>query len=661
MKYHAAPVDFRADINGLRAYAVVAVLLFHFKISGFTAGFIGVDIFFVISGFLMTGMIIKSLEDNRLSVAQFYLARIRRIVPALLFLLVSLLGFGYFFLLALDYEALGSQSIYAMGFISNVYFWQTAGYFDAAAHEKWLLHTWTLGVEAQFYVLLPLYLLCLWSLRPGTRTMIYGLALAFIVSLALSILGSQWRPVAAFYLLPTRGWEFVAGGLVFLIGRDAPHINKYSRQIFWSGFALWMLTMVVIDGQTAWPSGWALMPVVGTMLIMLSRQYESQLTAHPLAQWLGDRSYSIYLWHWPVVVGLYFAGLQDNWQWIVAGLLSSLLLGHFSFEWVETPCRIALSSGGVKRLLLALSGVYMLVGATAVAAKLFASDARRAPAIEMAAAERNNKDPRRKECEGSPAGVPGCVYGEGPVAAIVRGDSHVFAVATALEQAALKNSESVMLLSMSACPVMDGIKFVDVRNRAADACETFNKLADTETSKFPDTPLVLVSRASFYVKGPNEPDRQDEAKYAPVYFRKKYRFIDESGFSDEYASVLTTTACRLAKNRVVYLLRPIPEFGVDVPKTVLRSLMFSGQSGDVKMPIREYMERNKIVWSAQDLAAQQCGVKILSPLKYLCDEKYCYGSKNGHPLYYDDNHLSEYGNKLLVPMFEQIFNVRRKQ
>ena len=651
----ANPIEYRRDINGLRAYAVMAVLLFHFKIPGFAAGFIGVDVFFVISGFLMTSIIVKGLEGNRLSVWQFYMARVRRIVPALLVLLASLLVLGYFFLLTSDYKALGNQSISAIVFLSNIYFWQTAGYFDATAHEKWLLHTWTLGVEAQFYVLLPVYLLSLWKLRPGVRTIFYGLIFAFIASFALGIVASSWQPVAAFYLLPTRGWEFLGGGLVFMLGREVPRWQQYARQFFWFGFALWLAAIMLIDGQTAWPSGWALLPVFGTMLIILSQKMDSVLTAHPLAQWLGDRSYSIYLWHWPFVVALYFAGLQNRWPWIALGLFLSLLLGHMSFRWVETPSRIALSSGRKRKQLMALASSGMLVGIFAAGVKLFDVHGRRVPEIEIAAAEQDNKDPRMKACEGTTKGVPSCIYGQGQPAAIVRGDSHVFAVVTALEQAAVNNQKSVTPWSMSACPVMDGIRFTNIKTRSADACDAFNKWADNEALKYPAVPLVLVSRASFYVMGPNEPDRQDEAKYAPVYFAKKYKFRNDPGFVEEYGRVLTATACRLAKDRVVYLIRPIPEFGIDVPKTISRSLMFGGNSGDVKLSVSEYMERNKIVWDAQDMAAKHCGVKILNPLPYLCDKNYCYGSKNGRPLYHDDDHLSEYGNKFLTPMFEKIF------
>ena len=153
---------FRHDINGLRAWAVMAVVLYHFGVPGFAGGFVGVDVFFVISGFLMTSIIISGLEQGRFSLWSFYLARARRIIPALLVLCISLLVLGWFWLPSADYKMLGTHAATALAFVSNLKFWREAGYFDAASHEKWLLHTWSLSVEWQFYILLPLGCLLLW-------------------------------------------------------------------------------------------------------------------------------------------------------------------------------------------------------------------------------------------------------------------------------------------------------------------------------------------------------------------------------------------------------------------------------------------------------------------------------------------------------------------
>lgn len=201
--------SFRTDINGLRAWAVIAVIFYHFSIPGFGGGFVGVDIFFVISGYLMTRIIVLGMENEKFNLWTFYLSRARRIFPALLALCVSLLVFGWFYLSSVDYNELSKHVLTSILFISNIKFWREAGYFDAASHEKWLLHTWSLSVEWQFYLLLPLILITLWKLRPNVRLLTTVIGLGLLTSLVLSVLATSWKPSAAFYLLPTRAWEML--------------------------------------------------------------------------------------------------------------------------------------------------------------------------------------------------------------------------------------------------------------------------------------------------------------------------------------------------------------------------------------------------------------------------------------------------------------------
>ena len=655
MNQSVPAISYRQDLNGLRAYAVMAVLLFHFKVSGFSAGFIGVDVFFVISGFLMTAIIVKGLERNNFSIWSFYMARVRRIVPALLALIGVLLLLGWFFLPTPDYQALGSQSAYSIAFISNILFWRSAGYFDIAAHEKWLLHTWTLGVEAQFYLLLPIYLLALWKLRAKVSTLFWGLGFAFLASLALSVVASSWKPVAAFYLLPTRGWEFVGGGLVFLLGRECPSLQRYSKAMFAVGFALWLVAMLVIDSQLAWPSAWALLPVLGTMLIILAQHTSSILTAHPIAQWLGDRSYSLYLWHWPFMVVLYFAGLQDEWLWIAVGLALSLFFGHLSFHWVETPTRISLTASSLSKQVITLGLAGMLIGVAAVSARLFVFEGRLLPELEVAAAESNNKDPRRVECHEyrTGEGSPNCKYGAGELGVIVVGDSHAQSSITGVKEAGRPLGKAALLHSLSGCRQVLGTTRIDKKGEL-NVCQEFNGWVLEDIKKMSATPVVIINRTSGEVFGPNENPDMLGAPF--IFLTKIYKNSYDKAFLSEYKNALISTVCQFREdNRPVYLVRPYPEMGVHVPNTLVRNMQFLRNKEDIKITLEEYHERHAFVWQAQDMAAEQCGVKILDPLPYLCDEQYCYGSRDGRPLYFDDNHLSEYGNKFLVPMFEQVF------
>lgn len=282
--------SYRYDINGLRAWAVIAVLLYHFRLPGFSAGFIGVDLFFVISGYLMTQIIVSSLENQHFSLFSFYLSRLRRILPALGVLILLLFITGWFILPITNYQQLGQQAGYSIVFLSNIHYWLSSGYFDYSSQEKWLLHTWTLGVEFQFYLLYPLILLSLWKASPKRSSLLIGINLLFLCSLGLSLGLPQWLNTANFYLLPTRAWEFLAGGLCFFV---APKIKSPSTRyrLFLVGAGLWLVALLLIVPYTQWPSLWTILPVISTCSLLLAQQQHIVLR-HPLAP--STTIYSVY-------------------------------------------------------------------------------------------------------------------------------------------------------------------------------------------------------------------------------------------------------------------------------------------------------------------------------------------------------------------------------
>lgn len=321
---------FRHDINGLRAWAVLVVMLFHFGIPGFSGGFVGVDIFFVISGYLMGGIIIGGLEERggrKFSVWNFYLSRARRILPALLVLCAILLVLGWFVLLPTYYRALGGHVLTSALFLSNIKYWLEAGYFDSASHEKWLLHTWSLSVEWQFYLLLPLLLWGVWRFWPGRRNAFIALSVCFGASLGLSIWLTAFRPEAAFFLFPTRAWEMLAGTLIAMRGGVNAYAPWQRQACEGLGFSMMAIAVFTANPET-WPGGYAVLPVLGAMLVLIANRQDSPLTAPAVLQRLGDWSYSVYLWHWPVVVALAYLGWLQQWYIVLAGLVLSLLLGR---------------------------------------------------------------------------------------------------------------------------------------------------------------------------------------------------------------------------------------------------------------------------------------------------------------------------------------------
>jgi len=359
---------FRKDINGLRAIAVIAVVLFHFNPAWMPGGFAGVDVFFVISGYLMTGIIFRGLTAGTFSLSRFYLSRANRIIPALAWLCLLSLVFGWFYLNPIDYKNLAKHVGSSMAFISNFVYLGEAGYFDATSHEKWLLHSWSLSVEWQFYILYPLLLIALKrfvSISALRNIVLVGAVVGFLVGMLLSFT----FPNAAYYLLTARAWELLLGGVAYLF----PIQLKKNRAIVAElcGLALIACSYLFVSQDNYWPGYLAFLPVVGSFLLLQANRQESLLTNNFVFQQLGSWSYSIYLWHWPIVVFLWYRDLQG---FEFAGIVASVLLGYLSYRLIEcrtlfkhkrdySPFRLAIAPGlFVFTLGLASSAIYLKAG-----------------------------------------------------------------------------------------------------------------------------------------------------------------------------------------------------------------------------------------------------------------------------------------------------------
>jgi len=632
--------DFRHDINALRAIAVVAVLLFHFRVPGFAGGFAGVDVFFVISGFLMASIILTRLQQQSFSLGHFYLARVRRIVPTLAVLVTSLLLIGWWLLPPIDYRDLAANGLYALMLIANIRFQRDAGYFEAASHDNWLLHTWSLAVEGQFYLVLPLVLMLVWRFsRNGLLPVLMALML---VSLARSAWLAHNSPDAAFFLLQSRAWQLLTGAIVFMISQRAVagRIQPYATPVSALGLLLILATIVSVDASTVWPGIAAIAPVAGTAMILLMAPQAPWMRAAPL-YYLGLSSYSLYLWHWPVVVALIFLGIADSVLAISGGMALSVLLGLLSWRLIENPSRKTLKSA------------YVLAGIVAVtltpAVLIYSQDGipGRLPAnAERAAAEALNFDPRRGECLArNGRDFPWCQYGGPDTRAIVVGDSHASSLFTAItslvqqdDAAAEEEPEAGILASAyNGCPTLMQGSSVD--NSAG--CRAFNQFLVEQLARLDSNiPLIIVNRSSVYHLGSAVRSDSDFQRPLVSYGRRQAR--PSPALTARYREDLIATACHFAAQRPVYLVRPIPEMPVDVPRSMARRHLLK-RAGEIRLPRTVYDQRHAAVWQAQDQAAQQCDVQILDPTQALCDSDDCYGSDHGRPLYYDEDHLSEFG------------------
>lgn len=337
-------MDYRREIDGLRAIAVIPVILFHAGFETFSGGFVGVDVFFVISGYLITTIILAELEQGKFSIVNFYERRARRILPALFFVMLVCIPFAWFWLSPDNLLEFCRSLVAVVFFSSNILFWREDGYFANAAAEKPLLHTWSLAVEEQYYVLFPIFLMLFWKL--GKRWILIALGLVFVVSLAVAQWAAYAKPVAAFYLLPTRGWELLIGAFAAFYLSKTSH-KEFGKRVAeiggWLGVALILYAVLTYSKATPFPGFYALVPTLGTVLVIL---FATQQTT--VGRFVGNKafvgvgliSYSAYLWHQPLFAFSRYESLTEPSKFLFVALSAfSLVLAYLSWKFVETPFR----------------------------------------------------------------------------------------------------------------------------------------------------------------------------------------------------------------------------------------------------------------------------------------------------------------------------------
>jgi peptidoglycan/LPS O-acetylase OafA/YrhL len=361
---HLTPKKYRPDIDGLRAIAILSVVGFHAFPSLFRGGFVGVDIFFVISGFLISTIIIDSLERNNFSFLKFYRRRIKRIFPALLLVLMTVLILGWFILLADDYRQLGKHVAGGAGFISNFLLWKESGYFDNSAESKSLLHLWSLGIEEQFYIFWPFLL---WFANKRRLSLLKFALMIGLISFTLNVIKVHADKVAAFYSPQTRFWELMSGAsLAYIILNRQRFINQKHRLGTWLskiagwqepevamkvfleaqsviGLALLAISVCVISEKDLFPGWWAILPVLGTVLIISAGQQtyiNCKFLSNKVLVGIGLISYPLYLWHWPLLSLTYIAnGHEPTTLTRIVIVLLSTVLAWLTYKIIENPLR----------------------------------------------------------------------------------------------------------------------------------------------------------------------------------------------------------------------------------------------------------------------------------------------------------------------------------
>lgn len=633
-------MKYRSEIDGLRAIAVIPVILFHAGFSTFSGGFVGVDVFFVISGYLITTIILDKMERGTFSIVEFYERRARRILPALFLVMLVSLPFSWFWLTPSDIKYFSQSLVAVSTFSSNILFWSESGYWDTANELKPLLHTWSLAVEEQYYILFPLFLMLMWRYRKR------WIFVAFMLIAGVSLVTAQWGvynyPSAAFYLLPTRGWELAVGaGIAFyFLYRKQKILNLLSHKLVDEALGLFGFLMIgygvfMFDETTPFPGFYALVPTIGAGLLILFSSSETivgrLLSSKPLVS-IGLISYSAYLWHQPLLAFARhrsFVELSEFTSAIVAFL--SIPLAYLSWRYVERPFRQKDTINSTRIFLFALVGSAFFITVGVVGYKtngffeLITNKSQKAVLLTALSS------PKRAEChtKGTNYRKPdeACEYHFQGSSWATFGDSHTVELAYALADLLRDKNNGVKHFSFSACAPSY------LQNSQEPGCISWTNETINYISNNPEIKNVVISyrihsalfggHRNVYPKVPNKGNEDDRKKIWTSYIKTLKHFLQSK------------------KN--VFLVLQAPE----APKKVSKLIMREVNPVDVKgVSVDWWQKRSKFV--RDRLNEIPDGVKIINPEEFICDSEYCYVVKNRTALYFDDNHLSVEGAKIIA-------------
>lgn len=656
-------MKYRSEIDGLRALAVLPVILFHAGFDLFSGGFVGVDVFFVISGYLISTIMISEMADGNFSLVNFYERRARRILPALFFVLLVCLPFAWFLLSPGELKSFGQSLIAVSTFSSNVLFWLDTGYFDPAAELKPLLHTWSLAVEEQYYILFPLFLMLTWRL--GVKWVLIILALAFFASLGAAHWGAYNKPSPTFFLLPTRVWELLVGVFVaFYLKYNSYLISHNINQIFsLIGFGMIGYSIFAFDADTPFPSLYAVIPTIGTGLLILTAVPNT--IVHRLLSFspfvgVGLISYSAYLWHHPILVFArhrFFGDLSV--LLLIILCLSSLLLAFISWRWVEAPFRnkkIIHRKHVMYFSLIGMSffcsiGVYLYSTQEIKNFVKFGEDEIQIPQkfkgilIEgRKCSTPNLQDPKRV-----------CVINGGSALAnrnyILLGDSH----ARVLSEAFLKNINdysSLTDLTASGCPFLLGLNIYTGRKKSECDSE-YQQRRRSYLASFPNSHVVYQARLPLYFYGNGFYNEVGGKEYISIKAAKNLD-RDSNARADDFIQSLKVSIKFLAQNaNQVTIILPTMTNGWDPIK---RLRWVSHIEKDLHAA-KEYLKIPKAPVDKRTAAIDEVllalstefkNIQIIDPKALTCANDTCSSlNESGQLLFADPDHLSYLANSIL--------------
>ena len=631
----ANSLSYRPDVDGLRAVAVLSVVFCH---AGFhcPGGFIGVDVFFVISGYLIAGLILKELKQGTFTRANFWERRVRRIVPALAVVVIATFVAGWFILMPEDFASFGKSVVGLALLASNVQFWKSIDYFNDAAEEKPLLHTWSLSVEEQFYIFVPVFLLLL-AKRSQLHRAFWLLLAAAVVSFGLSVDWTQRHPTSNFYLLPTRAWELFAGALLAFSPACGIQKKWLNELLALAGMAMILVPCFVYTPKTPFPGLAALPPVLGSALLIwvgsssAGFSWMGRMLASKPVVFVGLISYSLYLWHWPLFSFARYLSVKapstQVWWMLIA---ASVVLAVLSWRFVETPFRQRKVLAARPQLFAATAALFVIMlGAGVVMFRANGFD-HRVGSLTKNLIETGKFDQSYvRELE--PRHIPdemvrlGATNGRPEV--LIWGDSHAMAVLPVIDAIAKETGNAVVAATHAATPPVIGY-FSRNQWGLNEESLPFNAAVMEYVKKTKLRTVILIS-----------------------YWNMHSEVV-------EFQSALLKTVGEMrAAGTAVYLMRDIPIYEYNIQKMLVRSSYKGADLAQFGLTPSEFSAADKMSEMLQE-KLKAAGVQFLDPIPLLMErsrsEKFL-PFDSGGSFYYDGNHLSTYGSLALKPLFMPLF------
>ncbi|MCC7036356.1 MAG: acyltransferase [Alphaproteobacteria bacterium] len=637
-------------INGLRALAVAPVILFHFRPEWCPGGYAGVDVFFVISGFLITGLLVNMLDRNAFTLADFYERRARRILPALFMTCMMCVAMAWAGFMPEDFKQFSHTLIGISLFATNVSFYEDVGYFAGPALIKPLLHTWSLAVEEQFYILFPVFLLAFHRWTANRQKMTIGVAALFGLSLTLSLTLTAANPDASFYFLHTRAWELLAGALVFLVLQEVPIGRPAAEALSVAGIALLAFSYLAYDRDTPFPGGAAIVPCFGTALLIWSNLQTPTAIGRALSYRpviaVGLVSYGLYLFHWPLwVFARYYLDRNLSTPETALVLIATAALSVLSYVFVEMPVRSRKLFPSRRAIFTASLGALLLVAAIGVAGQQTDGFPSR---FSGSVLQYLTEDPRPpEEChftrKGKAERQSWCKIGDAhgrKNAFILWGDSHAQRSSVGLGVVASSHQQAGWVVSSAGCPPL--LKLERIGSEKYRCPEVNDKVLDfirREGIK----KVILVGRWDLVMpaeEGGIEDIRSVNGPTARLVTENGKELLGIEAFD---AAFRNTIAALSNLGAEVWVMKQVPAHRIYLSTALAKAAYWGRDTAALNRPLDEVLLRRapieNVFEKARDLPAT-----FIDPVETFCpDGKVCLTSANMRALYHDGTHLSNYG------------------